>query len=1022
MSRWFIARPVACVLFAFALILLGILAFVRLPIAVLPQVDYPNVNVNAALIGANAETTASRLATPLEQSLGRIAGVNEMTSTSTQGQTRINLQFDLSRNVEGALRDVQAALNSAQNQLPEGLINPPRYRKGNAGSGTILTLALTSSVLTQAQLYDLAFTVFSQRISQVKGVAQVSVNGSALRAIRIDINPQLLAYHQLSLAQVSQAITEHNQYLPTGFVEQHQQRWLIAVNGQSQQLQDYQQLIITWRKQQPIRLQDVATVEDSVQDLRNAGSSQGKPAILLGISNEPSANIVETVDAVKALLPQLKQAIPPTVNMDLVMDRSTTIRQSLDDIEHTLIVAIGLVVVVCFVFLANWRATLIASLAIPISLLTTLIVIYGLGFSLNNLSLMALIIATSFVVDDAIVVLENINRHLEAGETAWQAATKAVHEVGFTVLAMSLSLIAVFIPILFMQGMIGRLFAEFAVTLAITVLVSLVVALTIIPSLSAYLLTPTADKTSLITRLGAKFSLYYGHSLAKLLNAPRLMAVVFLATIALTVHLYQIIPKGLFPTQDTGRLQGSFQADAQVSFAQMRLKVQQLMHIVSQDPAIDTYYEYSGGFSGGQTNTGTMFARLKSRELRDVSASQVVDRLRPQLAKVAGANLNLNAQQELNIGARQGAGQYQYTLLASELKDLQQYAPKLRAQLAKLPEITDVNMDFQEKGLQQRLVIDRAALAQAQITMTQLDNTLAQAFGQRWLSTLYQPLNQYPVILTLAPPFRQTPENLQQLSIVNALGQHIPLAQLVSMGQQRVPLAINHDSGLLAATISFNLAQGVSLQQASQAIEQSFAKLNAPVSVQGRFAGSAKIFQEALANQPLLIGIALLSLYVILGMLYESLRHPLVILSTLPSAGLGALVALMLCKAEFSIVAMIAILLLMGIVMKNAIILVDCALQLEKQQCLSPQQAIYQACLLRLRPIAMTSLAAIFGALPLALGTGDGSELRQPLGIAIVGGLVVSQILSLYTTPIIYLWVNRITVPKFSFIRQFVHR
>ncbi|MDO9180552.1 MAG: efflux RND transporter permease subunit [Agitococcus sp.] len=1009
-SAWFIHRPVATLLLTLALALSGVVAFQYLPVATLPQVDYPSIGVNATLPGASPETVAATLATPLERTLGRIAGVTEITSTSTQGLTRINMQFDLDRDTDGAARDVQAALNAARSQLPEGLPINPSYRKANGGTGTIISIALTSPTHTQAQLYDIAFTIFSQNISQVAGVAQVSVNGSALRSVRVEVNPTLLNQYAISLEQVRTAIAAANGQRPTGVIENAAQQWQISINDKARQARDYQSLIVSWRNNAPIRLSDIATVRDSVQELRNAGSSNGKPAVLLGVMNQTGANVVTTVDAIKALLPRLQTLIPADINVDVVIDRSTTIRKSLREIEHTLLIAIGLVVLVTFVFLRSARATLIPSIAIPVSLLATLTVIYFCGFSINNLSLMALIIAASFVVDDAIVVVENISHHLERGLSPLAAALQGVKEVGFTVLAMSLSLVAVFVPLLFMGGIIGRLFREFAVTLSVAVIVSLIVSLTLIPMLSAKLLKPIAkskNDVSFSVRVGQSVLSGYSRSLTWALAHSRFMLLLLASTIALNVYLYTVIPKGFFPQQDTGRLQGFFQADQSTSFQTMRQKINQLMAIVSKDPDIDTYYEYTGGSGGGQSNTGTMFGRLKPRAEREATAAEIVDRLRPKLAKVAGATLILTAQQELNIGVRQGGAQFQYTLLANDLEELRRLAPRLRGALSRLPELTDVNSDFQDKGLQTFVHVDREAAARLGISPRQIDNALNNAFGQRLVSTIYEPLNQYYVVLTLEPQFTQSPAALNQIYLTTNQGAKIPLTAISRIENKSAPLAINHDGGLIAATISFNLAPNVALEQATVAVEQAFAKLNPPDTIQSRFSGAAKVFKDSLASQPMLILAALLTVYIVLGVLYESLIHPLTIISTLPSAGVGALLALLAFKSEFSIIAMIGILLLIGIVMKNAIMLIDSALQAEREQGLTPAQAIHHACLLRFRPILMTTLAAMFGALPLALGAGDGSEIRRPLGIAIVGGLFVSQILTLYTTPVIYLYLDR---------------
>src|SRR5450830_447713 len=1021
-SAIFIKRPVATTLLTLAIALPGIAAFYSLPIASLPQVEMPSIDVNAKLPGASAETMASSVASPLERSLGTIAGVNEMTSSSSKGATRISLQFDLERNADGAARDVQAAINAARSMLPADLPSNPTYRK--SGPNAIMHIALTSKIYSQAQLYDLAFSVLGQRSSQVDGVGQVTVNGSALRSVRVELNPTILNQYGIALDQVRTAIATANASRPKGFIENGKQRWQIDVNDQAKRALDYEELIIAWRNGAPIRLKDIAEIKDSVQEVRNAGTVNGKPAVMLSINNIPGANVVATVDAVKELLPRMKPLIPAGVELQVLIDRSSTVRKSLREVEQTLLISIGLVVLVTFAFLRNGRASLIPSIAIPVSLLGTLTIIYLCGFSLNNLSLMALIISTGFVVDDAIVVVENTSRHIENGMHPIQAALRGVREVSFTVIAMSLSLVAVFVPLLMMGGVVGRMFREFSITLTAAVGISLLVSLTLTPMLCSRLMKPHSKESGIAAWLGRAFELplsAYQRSLDWVLRHGVITLLMLGATIILNVYLYTIVPKGFFPQQDTGRLQGNFQGDQNISFWAMRQKIDQLMKIIAKDPDIEVYYEYSGGFGGGQSNNGSMNARLKPRAERDVSAQEIVARLRPKLEKVAGASLRLNAQQDFNIGVRPGAAEYQYTMLSNNVEDLRAMAPRVRNALVKLPELADVSSDAQDKGLQTILQVDRDAASRLGITQKQIDVTLNDAFGQRLASTIYEPLNQYYVVLTLAPQFAQGPESLEQIYLTtsnnnsnktsnnsSSSNARIPLSAISHWTTTNTALSVNHESQFAAATISFNLAQGVSLEQATEAIEVAFAKLNPPDSMRGSFAGKAKAFQESLKSQPWLILTALLIVYIVLGILYESTIHPLTIISTLPSAGIGALLALLLFNSELTIIAMIGVVLLIGIVMKNAIMMVDAALLIEREQGLSPEQAIRQACLQRFRPILMTTFAAMLGALPLAIGVGDGAELRQPLGISIVGGLLLGQILTLYTTPVVYLYLDRL--------------
>jgi len=1008
-SAVFIARPVATTLLALGLILSGLLAFTLLPVAPLPQVDFPTISIQASLPGASPDTMAATVATPLERSLGRIAGVTEMTSSSSLGSTRITLQFDLQRNIDGAARDVQAAINAARSLLPSGLPSNPTYRKVNPADAPIMLLSLTSDSMTRGQMYDAASTILAQKLAQVDGIGQVTVGGSSLPAVRIELNPNALSKYNLGAEDVRTAIAANNVNRPKGALEDGVRHWQILGNDQASKAAEYLPIILAYRNGTAVRLSDVAEVNDSVQDLRNAGLANGKPAVLVILNRQPGANIIETVDRVKRLLPQLRASIPGAINLAVAMDRTPTIRAALHEVERALMASVILVVLVVFLFLRNSRAALIPSIAVPMSLIGTFTVMYLCGFSLNNLSLMALAVATGFVVDDAVVVLENISRHIEHGMPPVQAALQGTREVGFTVLSMSLSLIAVFIPLLLMGGIIGRLFHEFAVTLAAAVLVSLVVSLTVTPMLAARLLRPRPVKTpgrwqGAAERSFASISRAYERSLHWALAHGRSMMLLLLATIALNIYLYIIIPKGFFPQQDTGRLIGFIQADQSSSFQSMREKLGQFVDVVRRDPAVDTVVGFTGG---GQQNSGFMFVALKPLVERSLSADQVIGRLRGKLAHVAGANLFLQPVQDIRMGGRPGNAQYQYTLQADTLDELRLWEPRIRQRLSQLPILADVNTDQQDKGLQTSLVIDRDTAARLGISTKLIDATLDDFFGQRQVSTIYHPLNQYRVVMEAAPQYGQSPETLKNIYLIAPGGVQVPLAAFSHYEPRATPLAVNHQGQFAASTISFNLPVGVSLSQATQAIEAAMRNSGAPTSVHGSFQGTAKTFQASLDNQPWLILSALLAVYIVLGILYESYVHPLTILSTLPSAGVGALLALLLFKLDFSIIALIGIILLIGIVKKNAIMMIDVALDAQRKDGMSPRDAIYHASVLRFRPILMTTLAALFGALPLAFGSGDGFELRQPLGISIIGGLLLSQLLTLYTTPVVYLYLDR---------------
>ena len=1008
----FIRRPVATTLLSCSLLLAGAVAYRFLPVASLPQVEFPVIQVQAILPGASPETMASSVATPLERQFGRIAGVTEMTSSSLLGATTVVLQFDLNRSIDAAARDVQAAINAARRQLPAGLVNNPTYRKVNPADAPILSLALTSDAMPIGRVFDAADSVLAQKLAQVEGIGQVIVGGGAKPAVRVRVDPARLTQLGIGLEQVRAGLRSVNANAPKGQLTDAATSWTIQATDQLFDADEYRPVIVAWQNGAPVRLGDIASVESSVEDLRTAGLANGKRAVLLVVFRQPGTNIIETVDRVTALMPELRASISPAIDISVVLDRTTTIRASFRDIQLTLLLSIALVVLVVFLFLRKGSATTIPSVAVPLSLLGTFGGMYLLGYSLDNLSLMALTISTGFVVDDAIVVLENITRYIEAGESPMAAALKGSREIGFTVLSMSISLVAVFIPILLMGGIVGRLFREFAVTLTLAIVVSLVVSLSTTPMMCARLLKPIPPGGhGRLYRLSERaFTMLlnaYAATLGWVLRHQRVTLLVMLVTIGLNIYLFAIVPKGFFPQQDSGRIIGSIQAAQDISFPAMREKMAEFVNIVLTDPAATAVVAFTGGNLNTQ-NTGRMFISLKPLHERKVSADQIIGRLRGKLAHVPGANLFLQSVQDLRIGGRASNAQFQYTLQSTDLTELNTFAPRMLAKLRTLEGLRDVNTDQQNRGLQAALVIDRDTAGRLGIQAQAIDDTLYDAFGQRQVSTIYTALNQYHVVLEVAPEFQQNPEALNAIYVKSSTGAQVPLSAITHFAPSTTPLAVNHQGFFPSVTLSFNLAPDIALSDAVTSIQGAERDVGLPASVRASFQGTAQAFQDSLSNQPILILAALVTVYIVLGVLYESYVHPITILSTLPSAGVGAIIALMLCGMDLDVIALIGIILLIGIVKKNAIMMIDVALDVERREGKAPAAAIYEACLLRFRPIMMTTSAALLGALPLAVGTGTGAELRRPLGITIVGGLLVSQALTLYTTPVVYLYLERL--------------
>jgi multidrug efflux pump len=1011
LSAPFVRRPVATTLLTIAVALAGAIAFNFLPVSPLPQIDFPTITVAAGLPGASPEIMASSVAAPLERQLGHIAGVTEMTSASYFGQTAVTLQFDLNRNIDGAARDVQAAINAARAYLPANLPNNPTYRKVNPADAPIMILALTSPIFDRGQLYDAASTIIQQRLSQIEGVGQVTVGGSSLPAVRVDVNPTQLNSFGLGLEDVRTALNQQNANLPKGQLSNAETTADVAANDQLLKAEYYRPLIIGYHSGAAIKLSDVADVQDSVENIRAAGFVNGKPSVLLIINRQPGANIIDTVDRIYREIPSLKASIASAIDLTVVLDRTTTIRASVHDVEITLLIAIALVIVVVFAFLRNLRATLIPSVAVPVSLIGTFGVMYLLGYSIDNLSLMALTIATGFVVDDAIVVIENVTRYIEKGLSPMEAALKGAQEVGFTVLTISVSLIAVFIPILLMSGIVGRLFREFAVTLSVAIMVSLVVSLTTTPMMCSRLLKhQNPDDHGRLYQASERLFNWvlslYERSLARVLQHPAITIVVLLLTVALNIFLLMNVPRGFFPQQDNGTVFGGLQGAQDASFLAMQAAASQAVNIVKTNPDVANVMAFTGG--NGAANGGFVYVGLKPPHQRKKSASEILNTLRPKLGSITNASVFLQAGQDIRVGGRMSSAQYQYTLQSEDLQDLIKWGPILLKEMRKLKGFTDVNSDQQNDGLQASLVYDRPTAARLGISPEDINNTLYDAFGQRQVSTMFTPLNQYHVVMEVEPKYWQSPKGLDYIYLRSTNGGQVPLSAIAHFDSRTAPITVSHQGQFPSVTVSFNLAPSMALSDAVRMIQELQQSLGMPATIHGSFSGTLQAFQDSLANELVLVITALLAVYIVLGILYESLIHPITILSTLPSAGVGAVLALMVFRTDLSVIAVIGMILLIGIVKKNAILMIDFAISAEREQGIRPRAAIYQACLLRFRPILMTTLAAMFGALPLVIGLGAGSELRRPLGIAIVGGLLVSQVLTLYTTPVVYLVIDRI--------------
>ena len=1009
-STPFIKRPVATSLLTLALAMAGGLAFYFLPVAPLPQVEYPTLNVNVGLPGASPETMASAVTTPLERSFGRIAGITEMTSSSNTGNSQITMQFDLDRNIDAAARDVQAAINAARGQLPANLPSNPGYRKNNPSDQPIVILALTSKIEERSKIYDVADSILNQKIAQIPGVGQVQIQGSSRPAVRVQINPTSLTKYDIGWEQIQATLTAANANRPKGELSNNEHTWRLAATDQLFTAAEYRPLIVAYRNGSPIRLSDIATVEDSLEDRRNSGLANGQPAVLVQVFKQPSANIIDTVDRIYDLIPLLKASIPPTINLSVIVDRTTTIRASIADIEYTILISVGLVILVVFVFLRNVWATIIPSISVPLSLLGTFGVMYLLGYSVDNLSLMALAISTGFVVDDAIVVIENITRYLEAGMRPAMAALTGAKEIGFTVLSMSTSLVAVFLPLLLMSGILGRLFREFSITLAVAIAISLVVSLTTTPSMCAKFLRSQHDR-----RHGRLYQVFergfdwmlggYRRSLRWVLHHPAPMLLLTIATASVSIYLYVIVPKGFFPQQDTGRLQGNIQSSPSQAFSITSERLEQYMKILMADPAVQNV----AGSISGTRGYGQLQIQLKPLSERDVTADQVIARLRPKL-NLPGSSLFLQSAQDIRIGGRGSNSQFQYTIQGDTVEDIQKWAAIMLDRIKNLPQVRDSNTDLQNRGLEARIVIDRDTAARLGVTPQIIDNALYSAFGQRQVSTMYKPLNQYHVVMEAELPYQQNPDSLKNIYVRSTNGVEVPLSAFIHYESGMTAQSINHQGQFPSVTLSFNLAPDVSLGEAVDAVKEVERQVRLPANVHGSFQGTAQAFQSSLQNMPWLILAALMTVYIVLGVLYESYIHPITILSTLPSAGVGALLALILTKSELNIIGMIGIILLIGIVKKNAIMMIDFALEAERREGSGPLEGIYQACLLRFRPIMMTTMAALLGGLPLASGQGTGAELRRPLGITIVGGLMLSQLLTLYTTPVVYLYLDRLSL------------